>query len=175
MKILVFAFSLFIFIGFSYAQGKAYKLVEKGNEYFRLQNYSKAEESFNKAILIDSTCVEAYIQKCDIEIQKNKFESALTLIDIARKFAEQKNEKNESIAHIYSVRSFIYFNLNNYKKAAEDMNSAIALNDQNSSYFFMRGLIRRMTNDLKGCCSDLKKASSLGLEKAKESLALYCK
>lgn len=172
---MLFISSFLIFSNISIAQGKANKLVEKGNEFLQSKNFSKAEECYSKALSIDSTCFEAYIQKSDIEIQNSQYEKALLFIDLARKFAELKNEKNESIAHIYSVRSFIYFNLDNFQKATEDLNNAISLNDQNSGYFYMRALIRRINSDLKGCCSDLKRASNLGLEKAKESLAIYCK
>ncbi len=175
MKKIIFIFLSLTINILLFAQGKANKLVEKGNEHLTSLEFNKAEELYNKALSIDSTCVEAYIQKSDIEIQKNEFNNALVLIECARKVAEAKNEKNETVAHIYSVRSFIYFNLNNYQKSSEDMNNAIVLNDQNSSYYFMRALIRRMNSDLKGCCSDLKKASNLGLKKAEESLTLYCK
>jgi tetratricopeptide (TPR) repeat protein len=168
--VLIMMFSISLF-----AQEKAIKLVEKGNDYLARQEINKAEEQFNKAISIDSNCIEAYIQKSDIELQKNEFSKALKLIDRAKNAAELKNAKNEVIAHIYSIRSFIYFNQDNYSKAIEDLNSAIQLNDQNSSYFFMRALIKRINSDLKGCCFDLKQASNLGLEKARESLALYCK
>jgi tetratricopeptide (TPR) repeat protein len=157
------------------AQGKAIKFVVKGNEYLASLNYEKAEYYYNRALLIDSNCVEAYIQKSDIKVQKNEFKQALILIERAKQVAEFANEKNELIAHIYSFRSFIFFNQSNYQNAIEDLNKAISLNDQNASFYFMRALIKRMKSDLKGCCSDLKKASSLGLEKAKDSLSLYCK
>ncbi len=157
------------------AQGKANKLVQKGNEYLNSLDFNKADELYNKALSIDSNCTEAYIQKSDLEIQKSEFNKALTLIERARIAAELKNEKNELIAHIHSVRSFIYFNINNYQKAVDDLNVAISLNDQNSSYFFMRALIRRMNSDIKGCCADLKQASNLGLQKANDSLSIYCK
>lgn len=158
-----------------FAQGKANKFVQKGNEFLAVMDFKKAEEYFNKALSIDSNCTQAYVQKSDIEIQKNDFNKALNLIERAKEVASMNNEKNDIIAHIYSVRSFIYFNLNNYPRAIEDLNFAISLDDQNSNYFFMRALIRRMNSDLKGCCADLKKASNLGLQKANESLAFYCK
>lgn len=174
MKNVILSFFLFCFNLFVFSQTKAIKLVEKGNEFLASQNIQKAQDCYDKAISIDSTCVQAYIQKSDLEIQKSQFEKALAYMNTAKKFAE-KNEENETIAHILSIRSFIYFNLNDYQMATKDMDGAIRLNDQNSGYYFMRALIRRMNNDTKGCCSDLKKASNLGLEKAKESLALYCK
>ena len=138
-------------------------------------NYEKAEDCFNNALKLDSNCIEEYIQKSGIAIQKNDFERALKLIEQARKVVENENEKHDLMAHVYSVRSFIFFNQNKYQNAVEDLNMAISLNDQNASYYFMRALIKRMNSDLKGCCSDLRKASGLGLEKAKESLSLYCK
>lgn len=168
---LFFFMAYFVLLG----QSKATNFVKKGNEYLAVLNFIKAEECYNKALSIDSNCIEAYIQKSDIKIQKSEFEQALELIDFAKSKAENMNEKNETLAHIYSLRSFIYFSTNNYKNAIEDLNNAISLNDQNSGYFFMRALIRRMTSDISGCCLDLKKASSLGLDKAKESLSLYCK
>jgi tetratricopeptide (TPR) repeat protein len=175
MKKFIFTYFIFCFTLSLFGQGKANKLVEKGNEYLVSQNFAKAEDCYDRALSIDSMCFEAYIQKSDFEIQKSQFAKALEFINLARKYAELKNVDNESMAHILSIRSFIYFNLNNYQMAIQDMDSAISLNDQNSGYFFMRALIRRMNSDLKGCCSDLKKASNLGLEKAKESLTLYCK
>jgi tetratricopeptide (TPR) repeat protein len=175
MKLIGFIF-LFCFIHFvNLSQTKANKLVVKGNDYFDKMDYLKAEEFYNKALAIDSNCIEAFIQKSDISIQKSDFSNALTLIEKAFNMAVLNNSKNELVAHINSVRAFIYFNLNNYTSAIKDLNSAIALNDQNPSYFYMRALIKRMNSDIKGCCSDLKKASSLGLEKANDSLTLYCK
>lgn len=174
MKNVILSFFLVCSNLFVYSQTKAIKLVEKGNEFLASQNMQKAQDCYDKAISVDSTCVQAYIQKSDLEIQKSQFEKALAYMNTAKKFAE-KNEESETIAHILSIRSFIYFNLNDYQMATQDMDGAIRLNDQNSGYYFMRALIRRMNNDTKGCCSDLKKASNLGLEKAKESLALYCK
>jgi len=175
MKNVILSFFLICSILFVHSQTKAIKLVEKGNEFLASQNIQKAQDCYDKAISIDSMCVQAYIQKSDLEIQKSQFEKALEYMNIAEKYAHKKNEESETIAHILSIRSFIYFNLNDYQMASKDMDSAIKLNNQNSGYYFMRALIRRMNNDTKGCCSDLKKASNLGLEKAKESLALYCK
>lgn len=176
MKILIFISFLFcLFMQTSVAQSKALKMVLKGNDFFEKMEFSKADEYYNKALALDSNCVEAYIQKSDIFIQQSDFNSSFNLIQIALNIANKSNTDKETVAHIYSIRSFVYFNLNDYSNSINDLNTAILLNDENSNYFYMRALIRRMNSDMKGCCADLKKASSLGMTKANESLSLYCK
>jgi tetratricopeptide (TPR) repeat protein len=176
MKFLIFiSFFGLICLQWTVAQGKALKLVGKGNDFFERMDFIKADEFYNRALAIDSNCVEAYIQKSDIFIQKSEFKSSFDWIQIALTIANKTNTEKETIAHIYSIRSFVYFNLNDYTNSINDLNTAISLNDENSNYFYMRALIRRMNSDMKGCCADLKKASSLGMTKANESLTLYCK
>ena len=157
------------------AQGKALKMVTRGNEFFEKTEYVKADEFYNKALSLDSNCVEAYIQKSDIFIQQSDFKNSFNWIQMALNVANNSNSEKETLAHIYSIRSFVYFNLNDYANSINDLNTAINLNDANSNYFYMRALIRRMNSDMKGCCADLRKALSLGMIKANESLSLYCK
>ena len=176
MKKWIFVFFFVIIsLQLTHAQGKVSKMVAKGNEFFEKMDFKTAESYYDKAISLDSNCVEAYIQKSDVFIQKSDFNNSFHWIQLGLIAAHNANESSETIAHIYSIRSFVYFNLNDYKNAINDLNTAISLNDENSNYYYMRALIRRINSDLKGCCADLKKASSLGLTKADESLTVYCK
>lgn len=176
MNKLLFLFFLVISsFQFTRAQSKANKLVVKGNEFFEKMDYKMADSYYDKALALDSNCLEAYIQKSDIFIQSSDFNNSFHWIQLGLNAAQKANENSETIAHIYSVRSFIYFSLNDYKNAINDLNTAISFNSENSNYYYMRALIRRINSDLKGCCADLKKASSLGLSKADESLTVYCK
>ncbi len=56
-----FFFSCFLLCSYIliFAQGKAYKLVQKGNEYLANQNILKAQDCYDKALSIDSMCFEA--------------------------------------------------------------------------------------------------------------------
>jgi tetratricopeptide (TPR) repeat protein len=176
MNKLLFLFFLVVSsLQFTRAQSKANKLVLKGNEFFEKMDYKTADSYYDKALALDSNCLEAYIQKSDIFIQNSDFISSFNWIQMGLRIAQKVNENSETMAHIYSVRSFVYFSLNDYKNAITDLNTAISLNTENSNYYYMRALIRRINSDLKGCCADLKKASSLGMSKADESLTVYCK
>lgn len=91
--------------------------------YFYIGEIQKSEENAQKAISLQKNYAEAKILLGSIEIQSERYEVALmwfngAIID------------NKLSHYAYYNRGMTYFYLDNYKKALEDWQKAIALNPQ---------------------------------------------
>ena len=166
-----------LFIGLAFlapAQKKAAKLLIKGDKKLKKTDTLAAMSCYQKALWEDSTFADSYAKISDIYVLQGKYDMALELLNegLRRTMAVPKDP--ESIAHLFSIRSFLYFNVDKYGAALTDLDQAILLNKNNANYYYMRALIRRMNGDERGCCSDLRKAIALGLENAKVYKDAYC-
>ena len=166
-----------LFIGLAFlapAQKKAAKLLLKGDKKLNKTDTLSALSFYQKALSSDSTFADSYAKISDIYVIQGRYEMALELLNEGLRITMAIPKDPESIAHLFSIRSFLYFNVDKYGAALTDLDQAILLNKKNPNYYYMRALIRRMNGDERGCCSDLRKAISLGLENAKIYKDAYC-
>ena len=172
MRIIVIFFMLLSTSVFS--QNKAIKVLMKGDKKLEKADTTSALLLYQKALYMDTTLADSYAKISDIYVNQSKYDEALKLLNTGLRITVNVPKDPESISHLYSVRSFLYFNLNKYGAALTDLDQAILLNKNNPNYFYMRALIRRMNGDERGCCSDLRKAIALGMENAKVYRKNYC-
>lgn len=172
MRILVV---LFIVLSTSLsAQNKVVKVLMKGDKKLGKSDTTGALILYQKALLMDTTFADSYAKISDIYVYQSKYDKALNLLDKGLRITMAVPKDPESISHLFSIRSFLYFNMNKYGAALTDLDQAILLNKTNPNYFYMRALIRRMNGDERGCCSDLRKAIALGMENARAYKETYC-
>jgi tetratricopeptide (TPR) repeat protein len=156
------------------AQKKVIKVLMKGDKKLEQSDTTAALLLYSKALSMDTTLADSYAKISDIYVYQSQYEKALNLLNTGLRITMDVPKDPESISHLYSIRSFLYFNLNKYGAALTDLDQAILLNKTNPNYFYMRALIRRMNGDERGCCSDLRKAIALGMESAKVYRENYC-
>tara|TARA_B110000305_G_scaffold60008_2_gene66524 strand:- start:20158 stop:20679 length:522 start_codon:yes stop_codon:yes gene_type:complete len=170
---IVFVFVFGICFSLS-AQKKANQLILKGDRSLEKTDTTAALSFYNKALLKDSTCADAYAKISDVFVAKGDYKKAKTLLDIGLRITMEVPKDKETISHLYSIRSFIHFTSENFQLAIRDLDLAIDMNTKNPNYFYMRALVKRMNGDERGCCNDLKKAVALGMEAAKVYSETYC-
>ena len=156
------------------AQQKVYKTLFKGDKKIEKSDTIAALDLYFKALFMDSTVADTYAKISDIYVAQGNYLDAIDLLDKGIRITMAVPKKSESISHLFSVRSFLYFNMNKFGSALTDLDQAILLNESNPNYYYMRALIRRMNGDERGCCSDLDRAISLGMENAKVYRQTYC-
>tara|TARA_B100001287_G_scaffold276098_1_gene285764 strand:+ start:1256 stop:1777 length:522 start_codon:yes stop_codon:yes gene_type:complete len=167
--IFIFGFSLSL-----QAQQKVNKILSKGDKKLAKSDTSGALSLYDKALSIDSACADAYAKISDVFISRGNYKNAMELLNAGIRITVDIPKDKKTISHLYSIRSFIYFTAENFHNAIQDLDQAIVLNTENPNYLYMRALVKRMNGDEKGCCKDLKKAITLGLEAAKVYSDTYC-
>ena len=168
---------LILFLSFSSAlsaQQKVLNTLLKGDKKLEKNDTTAALNIYYKALFMDSTVADSYAKISDIYVAQENYLEALNLLDDGIRITMAVPKNPESISHLFSVRSFLYFNMNKFGSALTDLDQAILLNESNPNYYYMRALIRRMNGDESGCCSDLRKAVALGMENAKVYRKAYC-
>ena len=153
---------------------KLLKYLLKGDKKLEKLDTLGALDLYQKALYMDTTLADSYAKISDIYVYQRKYDKALNLLNAGLRITMDVPKDPESISHLYSIRSFLHFNMNKYGSAITDLDQAILLNKTNPNYFYMRALIRRMNGDEKGCCRDLRKAIALGMESAKVYRENYC-
>lgn len=156
------------------AQKKAHQLLLKGDRKLEKSDTTAALVFYNKALLKDSTCADAYAKISDVFVAEGNYDKAKNLLDVGLRITIDAPKDKETVSHLYSIRSFIHFTAENFHLAIQDLDRAITINTNNPNYFYMRALVKRMNGDEKGCCSDLRKAVALGMEAAKVYSETYC-
>ena len=157
------------------AQNKVIKVLSKGDKKLEKSDTTGALILYQKALLMDTTLADSYAKISDIYVYQSKYTDALELLNTGLRITMDVPKDPESISHLFSIRSFLYFNMNKFGAALTDLDQAILLNKTNPNYFYMRALIRRMNGDERGCCADLRKAIALGMENARVYRDSYCK
>ncbi len=135
-----------------------------------------AIDDYNQALRIDPNSMQAYKNRPTIPYKK----IALTLIEavflgiLAASviiFANNFNSrKNSNLEKDYVKRCSLYFSLKDYSEAVDDCNEAIKINPDNDEAYFLRGASHIMNGNKSQGMEDLRKAISLGNEKAREIL-----
>ena len=83
-------------------------------------------------------------------------------------------EINPNDADHYYNRSRSYYFLKDYYQAISDSTKAIKFNSKYEKAFAVRGISKKNIGDIKGACSDWRKASSLGNEDAAKWVRNQC-
>lgn len=84
-----------------------------------------------------------------------------------------KQDKDDMLTYFY--RGVTYDNLKQYDKAIQDYNRVLNNTPIFAEGFFERALSKFSLLDFSGGCNDLKKAKSLGYERAADLEKVFCK
>lgn len=104
----------------------------RGFAHQNFEKYPQALADYNKALQIDSACLQAYMYR-SMYYRFVKKENRLALTDLNRAI-----ELNPHKAGGYSMRSLIYKEEEKYDLALDDLDKAIALEPNNMHFYYFR-------------------------------------
>ncbi|MBN1363899.1 MAG: tetratricopeptide repeat protein [Syntrophaceae bacterium] len=116
---------------------------------------SEAMVHYNKAILIKTDCIEAYLNRGNVYVKLNQYQRA---IDEYNKAIYLKHDYVEA----YSNRGIAYAKLGHYQRAIDDFSKAIYLKPNFAKAYKNRGIIYIIQGNNNWGCSDVQKACTLG-------------
>lgn len=136
--------------------------------YYNLKNKIDAVGDLNMAISINKYFVDALFLTGIIEMEEKNYVGAINSYTSVLK-VEPK--------HVNALlnRGSVYFNMKQYEKALEDYNRIIAINSNIGAAYLSKGIVNLQLNNKTQACLDLKKAASLGEQRANALLEKYCK
>lgn len=164
----------FHFASFFFGQAIKSGTFKRAEKAFYNDDFEKAKILYEKTIDQKGSCSQCFAQLANIYSNVSNYEEALKKINKALEIEKSAGNPNQSLGYYFSIRSFVFFNLGDLKRAKKDISEAIDLETDNDNYYFMRSLMRRMDGDLRGCCKDLEFAKELGNLKAQEYITIYC-
>lgn len=143
------------------------KLVIDGLEKKESSDFEGANYAFSKAIELDPTNFEAYLERALLKDATGDFTGAIQ--DYSKVI-----ELNPSMVVAYINRGFIKWSLKIYYDAMNDFTEVIKKDPKNSDAYFYRGLIKHHLEQSDNGCSDLFKAKELGFDLSQEELENLC-
>ncbi|PCI99234.1 MAG: hypothetical protein COB15_04745 [Flavobacteriales bacterium] len=132
MKVVLFIIHFILFTGIVFSQPSAKENTEIALKYFKSQEYDKTIKYCDKAISIDSLCVEAYIYRGICKSIKGND----GLMDLNR--AIYINPENSKA---FRNRAVIKHNMKDYDSAINDYKKAIDLNPEFAIQYTNLGLL----------------------------------
>ncbi len=162
----------------------------QGLIHFKNNNFSKADESFRKALTINPQNIEAkkmLKQQENIKGNDTDLKNSEKLINEAINYAKNSNfdkaiellnraidiDSKNFVA--YKNRGNVYANIQKFDMAIKDYNIAINLKPDDAGTYLNRGSARFKKNDIAGACDDWKKSKSLGNKNADLQLSKHCR
>ena len=141
----------------------------RAQAYFIKNDWGAAAKDYGKCITINPKLDAAYVErgKCYFLMGKAKFQ--LSWMDFTK--ATQLNDKNEEA---FFGAGKLSFELNKFQEGIDYMSKAIALKNSGETYYLRSKCFYKL-NKTKECCSDLQKASQLGVKDAEKDSNTVCK
>ena len=129
-------------------------LNSRGIEQERLDNFEKAEGSYNAAIEINPRYANAYNNLGNIKLKYGKYPGAIT--DYNRAI-----QLNSAFVEAYCNRGIAKENMGDYSGAAEDFDKAVEINSKYTDAYCRRGMIKQILADYLGAIADFDKVIEL--------------
>ena len=123
----------------------------QGDIYKNLKNYSRAIESYNKAIAVNPKDATAFKNKGIMHYEKGEYNIAIENYDIAISV-------DSKYATAYNARGVAYYRLNNKDKAIENYTQASNLNPDYARAYNNRGMIYSEKGEYDKAIADYNKA-----------------
>ena len=179
-----------------------YLYLRRGLSYLDLGQLENARNDFNKAIELDNTIAEAYINRARIAINDKKFDEALQDVNAALKinsnladafvlrgniYREQGNfsmaateyEKaikiDPSLPGIYYNRGVLYIMEKKFETVIGEFSKVLELKGDSAMSYYNRGMAEMFLNNMDQACQDFNAAIGLGLQAAIDARNQYCK
>ena len=149
--------------------------------YYDLARYNFNKGKFNEVISNLNTSIKinpyfaaAYLARCGTKVNIQEYEEAIT--DCEKAFQLNLQDSNN-----YIDKNALYSNLCGAKSAIGenhsailDCNTAVILDSKNSTSYKNRGIVKDNLGDIRGACSDWRKASNLGDLEARDYVRKFC-
>ena len=143
--------------------------VRRGRCLDGLENYKEAILDFNQALILDSSCTDAFKFRGISKALINDTKAAIKDLDIAIK---NSNPDTDELFVAYYYRALCYLWSRKFEAALEDFNISIELNTEHALSYEYRGYCNSAFNQLQEVTLDLLRAGKLYLEeKNNESLS----
>jgi tetratricopeptide (TPR) repeat protein len=144
-------------------------LIETGDKYFNVKDYTTAVTYFSQAIKADSLQVKGYWYRGDAYFYSKKYPEALS--DYKRIV-----KMNPGNARFFGKLGDTWYNMDYFSEALTCYDSCIILDSKNGTYWFYRGDCYKKLNNNEHACSDYEKAYQLGEKTARNQAKLIgCK
>ena len=142
---------------------------KKGEVSYRNFNYAEAITSYSKAIEMDPSMTNAYLQRGFCLNMVKDYNGAIA--DFTKVI-----EMNPDHRWAYVSRGSAKNKAADYQSAVNDFNKALELDPTDQEAYNNRGFSKKMMGDKDGACSDWNKSKKLGNDEAKIILKNnYCK
>ena len=164
MKTILFFIGLFVTILPGYGQ-TAEEFYQKGNDKFKLQDYTGAIADYSSCIEINPTNINCYIKRGDAKDSLEKYAGAI--VDYTK--AIELDLKNSDY---YFKRGNAKSGLRYFDEAIIDYTKAIEINPEKADYYYARGNAK--SNLGVNVCVDFGKAAKLGHAEADKFVKRYC-
>lgn len=104
----------------------------RGRCHFELGNYYQALADCSKALDIDYSLRDCYLVKGKSLLALEEYQDAIWELDKAAWHFQENH------AEIFRFRGLCYYKLEQYKKAQQDFNKAVLLQDEHANYFLLK-------------------------------------
>ena len=142
--------------------------LNRGVEKFDEGNYAAALADYDSAVFLD-------LKDANVFTNRGLAKEKLNNLEGAKRDYEQAITKDSKYAKAYSCLATLHFKQNQFKEAIKFYTTVIVLEPENGFAYYNRGLAQQKLKMLNECCSDLKKASDLGVAIAEKARKAYCK
>ena len=142
-------------------------LYNRGRSYEELGNLDEAENDFKAALNEDNKNVQVLLSISNLYQKKKQHEMALQYADYAVQIPGAP-------ATAYFLKGRAYHQLGNTQNALTEYNAAIKMDPKSGQSYYYRGMLKLATDNNSGGCEDLKLASGLDHEQAKEAIEQHC-
>ncbi|MFN6075505.1 MAG: tetratricopeptide repeat protein [Fluviicola sp.] len=129
--------------------------MNRGSSYFKILEFSSAINDFNNVIKIDSLNKAAFFNIGLIQMNLKDYVNA----EISFIKSVQIDLKYDK-AIFYLAK--IYLLNKNFKESFDKINECILINDNESEYFEIRGVLYFIKGDNEKGCKDMKRANEIG-------------
>src|SRR3954454_22174363 len=130
-----------------------------------MQQYNEALDAATKGLTINKTSIDNLFEKANAELSLKKTSDAKadfsTIIDLT-----SKNQNVKDRATIYAKIAEIDLKQNMYADASYNVEQAISLDTNNTSFYMLRGDIKAAQKDFTGAMADYDVAISKGKDDA---------
>jgi tetratricopeptide (TPR) repeat protein len=139
---------------------------ELNDRYGAINDYDRIIELEKTAKPTIYKMSTVYNNKAFCLVNLKNYEDALPLVSKAL-------ELDETEAYIWDTRGELYYHIGEYEKSVNDMDKALKIEKNASSYYY-RGLSYLKLDKKSKACSDFSKAGELGNSKAYDEITKNC-
>ena len=141
--------------------------MSRGDVYDTMGEYKNALLDYNKSIQLNNKNAVLYVLRAELLHKKGNIDEAIADCNSALKLGWEHKER------MYNIRAFCYLRKGDYTRAKNDVESALAINNNSGEAYYYRGIINFVMDNYDQAIRDCDKAISL-LKKNDELSSAYC-